>query len=103
MNRAERRQKSRRQEGLLADAMARHEAGNLAAAEALYRDLLMANSKHADALHMLGLLHYQTERAAEAIDLIREAIANDPETPWYHSNLGRIFNETKRFEDAADA
>ena len=61
-----------------AEAMARHEAGDMAAAETQYRALLADKPNHADALHMLGLLHFQPGRPEPAIDLIRKALAHHP-------------------------
>ena len=80
-----------------AEAMARHEAGDMAAAETQYRALLADKPNHADALHMLGLLHFQTGRPEPAIDLIRKAITHHPKNAAFHANLGRILNETTRF------
>ena len=85
-----------------AEAMACHEAGDMAAAETQYRALLADKPNHADALHMLGLLHFQTGRPEPAIDLIRKAITHHPKSTAFHANLGRILNETKRFEEAAE-
>ena len=85
-----------------AEAMARHEACDMAAAETQYRALLADKPNHADALHMLGLLHFQTGRPEPAIDLIRNAITHHPKNTAFHANLGRILNETKRFEEAAE-
>ena len=44
-------------------AVQHHQAGRLADAEALYRQILAAQPGHADALHFLGALPYE-ERSA---------------------------------------
>ena len=43
---------------------------------------------HADALHLLGVLAFQTGHIGAAIDLIGRAIAINPAVAEYHSNLG---------------
>jgi len=47
---------------LLAAGLQRHQAGRLAEAEAHYRRILDIVPGHADALHLLGGLAYQTGR-----------------------------------------
>jgi tetratricopeptide (TPR) repeat protein len=74
---------------LLAQAVALHQRGELAAAEALYRRVLDVAPRHADALHLLGVLTAQRGRPLEAIALIGEAIAEAPEEAAFHANLGR--------------
>ena len=82
MNRAEYRRAARKNKGQgsearFADAVAFHEAGRMAEAEALYRVILNAEPHNADALHLLGLVHFQTGRAEQAIRFIHDAIAQD--------------------------
>lgn len=69
-------------------ALRHHQEGRLAQAEALYRQILAAQPKHADALHLLGLIAHQLGRHGRALDLIRQAIAIDPNYPAAHCNLG---------------
>ncbi|HRE17763.1 MAG TPA: methyltransferase domain-containing protein [Rhodocyclaceae bacterium] len=74
----------------LDDALALHEAGCLDAAEAAYRTLLAEHPDHADALHLLGVLHHQREQHAAALPLIAQAVALDPERALFHGNLGAV-------------
>ncbi|MCB4811830.1 tetratricopeptide repeat protein [Methylovorus menthalis] len=63
---------------LYQQASGAHREGRFQQAELLYRQLLQHAPRHADGLHMLGILCYQTERAAEAAELIAQAIALEP-------------------------
>jgi Flp pilus assembly protein TadD len=67
-------------------AIQRHNAGQLADAEALYRQILAVQPNHADALHLLGVIAHQDL----AEDLIRQAIAVNPAQSQYHVNLGNV-------------
>jgi tetratricopeptide (TPR) repeat protein len=74
---------------LLAQAVALHQQGALAPAEALYRRALAAAPRQANALHLLGVLLGQRGRPDEAIPLIAAAVAEAPEEAIFHANLGR--------------
>jgi tetratricopeptide (TPR) repeat protein len=73
----------------LAQAVALHQQGALAAAEALYRQVLDADPRQADALHLLGVLTAQSGRPGDAIALIQAAIDLAPNDAAFHANLGR--------------
>jgi Flp pilus assembly protein TadD len=60
----------------------------LAEAEAIYRQVLVTDPSHADALHMLGVLANQLGRADVAADLIQRAIQLESGRAIYHNNLG---------------
>src|ERR1700689_1398550 len=64
---------------LLAQAVALHQQGALAPAQALYRPALAAAPRQANALHLLGVLLGQRGRPDEAIPLIAAAVAEAPE------------------------
>lgn len=68
---------------LYLSAVSQHRAGQLAQAESLYQQVLNANPKHADALHMLGVVYYQTDRAEQAVTLISQALAINPKNTDY--------------------
>ena len=74
---------------LLAQAVALHQQGALATAEALYRRVLAAAPRQANALHLLGVLIAQRGRPDEAIALIGAAVAEAPDDAIFHANLGR--------------
>ncbi|HEY3326085.1 MAG TPA: tetratricopeptide repeat protein [Novimethylophilus sp.] len=69
-------------------ALQYHQAGQLAQAEALYRQILRAQPGNAQALHLLGLAAYQRGDFVLAIAEIGKAIAILPRQSDYHNNLG---------------
>ncbi|MGE5567595.1 MAG: tetratricopeptide repeat protein [Rhodospirillales bacterium] len=84
----------------LREAMENHKAGNLDAAEAIYRDVLAGDPKNADALHMLGVLVSQRGDQQQALSLLGRAVRLNPTPPFYHNNLGNVLFQAGRFADA---
>ena len=72
----------------LRQALACHRAGRLAEAEAQYRAILAANPADFDALHLLGLVTAAAGHLAPAIELVEQALRQDPKSPQAHYNLG---------------
>jgi len=66
----------------------RHQAGDLAGAEGIYREVLSADPDHPDANHFLGLIAFQQGTADRAVKLIERAILRAPDRPTFHANLG---------------
>jgi tetratricopeptide (TPR) repeat protein len=87
-------------QALLGEAFRHHQASRLDEAERLCRQVLAADARHADALHFLGLIAYQTGRHASAIDLIGQAIALRDDVPSYYNNLGNVLQDHGRRVDA---
>lgn len=81
-------------------AMELHQAGQLAQAEQLYRQILRGNPRHPDALHLLGLIAHQAGEHEMAIAYMSQAIAIDGAQPFYHSNLGEAFRALGRTAEA---
>ncbi|MCC7273312.1 MAG: tetratricopeptide repeat protein [Alphaproteobacteria bacterium] len=81
-------------------ALAHHEAGELAAAERLYRDILKADPGHAGARQYLGVLAHQAGRTEEGIALVREALAAAPHDAGAHANLAQMALATGRLREA---
>jgi tetratricopeptide (TPR) repeat protein len=88
---------------ILQAALELHRNGRLPEAEALYRRILSATPRHFDALHMLGVLALQSNRSADAVELIGKAIRANGNIAAAHFNLGNALRAEKRFEDAAKA
>jgi tetratricopeptide (TPR) repeat protein len=65
-----------------------HKAGRLNEAERGYRQVLMLNPRHADSLHLLGVIANQKGDHGLAIRQISEAISIVATEASYHSNLG---------------
>jgi predicted O-linked N-acetylglucosamine transferase (SPINDLY family) len=76
---------------LLQRAVGQHQAGRLAEAEALYRQILATAPKHFDAKHLLGVIALQTGRLDEAHALISDAITANPKAAAAHNNLGNVY------------
>jgi len=84
-------------------AMQHHQAGRLAEAEAMYRQVLSENPDYAPALHMLGVLVSQRGQRDDGAQLVSRAIALAPNVPEFYINLARIELERGDGEAAAKA
>ena len=62
-------------------AYEQHEKGQLGEAYTLYSELLVLEPSHFDALHLSGLIAYQTANPELAIRLISHAIAIKSDDP----------------------
>jgi predicted TPR repeat methyltransferase len=85
---------------LLKQAMQAHQAGELEAAERLYREVLALRAAQPDAMHYLGVLCHQRGRSDEGVRLIEAALKITPRHPDAHNNLGNIHKECGRLDDA---
>jgi protein O-GlcNAc transferase len=83
-------------------ALQYHQAGNLAQAEQVYRQILEANPQHADALHMLGVIALQLGRHELAVDQIQQALRFQPKFPAALSNLGMALHAQGKIEEAIE-
>jgi predicted O-linked N-acetylglucosamine transferase (SPINDLY family) len=81
-------------------AMAHHQAGRLADAERLYREVLRVQPENIDALHLLGVLAGQTGHADLAIEMIERASRAQPRNPVFLENLGLAYRVAGKLEDA---
>ena len=84
-------------------AIQHQQAGRLAEAEHLCRQILAVAPQHADALHLLGVIAHQVGRSQIAVELIRGAIALNPNNPEFHSNLGTALSDQGRLAEAIAA
>jgi Tfp pilus assembly protein PilF len=81
-------------------ALKHHQAGDLVKAEELYHRILAVEPRHADALHLLGVMANQMGKPQVAVDLIARAIAINPTATTYHNNIA---NALKACGDTAKA
>ena len=88
---------------LMAQAQSLHQAGRLAQAEPVYREVLRRSPRHSDALHGLGMLAFQAGHVLAAADLIAQAVAADPQDASAHGNLGYALHTLGRHAEALDS
>jgi hypothetical protein len=81
-------------------AFALFQQGKLAQAQALDDEILKSQPKHVDALHLSGVIAYQTNNPRKAVESISKAIAIDPDNPDLFSNRGLALHELMEFEAA---
>ena len=78
-------QKKGATERALENARQLHAAGDLPKAESIYRQILQAENNNPDALHLLGLIAYQTGNNDVALNLITKALKSKPIFAKAHS------------------
>jgi len=66
-------------------------AGNLPAAEEIYKQVLEQDPDSADGNHLLGLIKSDQDKNDEALELIRKAIDLKPNAAPFHHNIAGIF------------
>ena len=81
-------------------AAALHRAGDLAGAQALYREVLERDPDNPDALHLLGVIASQQGNHDDARELIGRAISRQGRTAAFHASLGRVFRQLGRAREA---
>jgi tetratricopeptide (TPR) repeat protein len=85
---------------VFAGAIALHQAGRYAEAEAMYQDVLASRPDHVDGLHLLWLLRFQRGEYGEALLLIDRAAAVSPNDATIHDHRGVTLAALKRHEEA---
>lgn len=90
-------------EQLYLQGRAHHKAGDLAMAEAAYKEVLRLIPTQPDALHMLGVAAFQQDRFEEAERLLATAIRRIPKPALAYYNYGNALRKLGRFEDAINA
>jgi protein O-GlcNAc transferase len=85
---------------LCEQALDAHRAGRLAEAEAGYTEILRRDPKHADALHLLGVIALSANRLDSAAELARAAIACGSPSADMHNTLGIALRSSGSFDEA---
>lgn len=80
--------------------MAAHQGGDLKVADALYRKVLQREPENAEALNLLGVVHYQNRQYDDAVRLIRRAINKNPAKGDYYTNLSLALRDSEQFAEA---
>ena len=81
-------------------AIGHHEAGRLADAEGIYRQILALFPDQAGAWHWMGLRACEAGHLQVAIELIGRAIGINPAVVAFHCNLGEVYRRAGRWEQA---
>lgn len=87
-------------ERLFADATADHLSGRIQQALNGYQQVLSRHPQHAPALHGLGLACSQLDRADDAENLLRRAVALAPDNAEFLNNLGMVLAERRQLQEA---
>jgi tetratricopeptide (TPR) repeat protein len=85
---------------LLRRAVRARETGALAKAERLYNAALQSHPENFEALHGLGMVHYQRGQLDTALVLFQRALRRDDSRAEGFSSLGLMFHLLRRFDDA---
>ncbi len=88
---------------MLQAGLAHHEAGRLQQAEQHYRQVLGAEPRNADALHLLGVLALQCGHAQVAVEYISAAIRIAGDRATYHTNLAEALRVLGQLDEARRA
>ncbi len=84
----------------LQEALQHHQAGRVRQAELAYKQILEADPRQPDALHLLGVIAFQCGSNELAIQHIRAAIAQQPGFAAYHNNLGLAYRAAHQLAEA---
>ena len=84
-------------------AVQHHQAGRLPQAEALYRQILAQQPKHAQTIQLLGVIAFQSGQAAAAVELMRQAIALHPDYAEAFNNLSAALMQLGQVAEAETA
>ena len=90
-------------ERAMEEAVAKHQGGDCAGAERIYRRVLEVAPDDGDALHLLGVITMNSGRADEAVDLLKRGIAAQPDVAEFYLDLGRALLATHEPKEAAGA
>jgi protein O-GlcNAc transferase len=81
-------------------ALAFHQAGRLAEAEQIYRQIIKAQPKHFDSQHLLGIIYSQRGNPAAAVRQIDIALRINPKGASAHNNRGISLQALNRLDEA---
>lgn len=87
-------------ESALKSAFALHRAGQLAQAARLYGEIIRAEPANAEALYLLGFLHFQSGEFGEAERLLGASLAINPNAPDALYNRAQALMKLKRGGEA---
>jgi Tfp pilus assembly protein PilF len=85
---------------MFASALRHEAAGKPGEAEAIFRQILAQEPRHAASVDRLGLMALQAGKADLAISLLTAAVRMNPREPVFPFNLGNALLHTHRAEEA---
>jgi tetratricopeptide (TPR) repeat protein len=85
---------------MMTTALQHHHNGSFAQAAQIYQRILTMDPRHADALHLLGMVSYQFGDLETATALILQAIAIHGAAASYYTNLGTVLHAQGKLEEA---
>jgi tetratricopeptide (TPR) repeat protein len=88
---------------MFSDALRLKQAGRLGEAESLLRHIAAVDARHADSLHLLGVISCQAGRYDTAVSIFADAIAINGESATYHCSLAGALQSRGRLDDAVAA
>ncbi|HYH18709.1 MAG TPA: tetratricopeptide repeat protein [Azospirillum sp.] len=88
---------------LLMAALRHHQAGDLAEARRGYEQVLGAEPRNADALHLLGVIELQSGRPDIGLERVRAALSISAGAAAYHDSHGSALRALGRLEEAVAA
>ena len=83
--------------------MRHHQAGQLAEAEKIYRQILADLPDQPDVLHLLGILAGQAGQADAGVELVSRAIGIKPNSAFYHDSLAKLLKGRGQIDEAIAA
>lgn len=83
-------------------ALADHQQGNLAGAEAAYLHILKDEPDNADVLHLLAILYGQQNAFEKALPYIQQALTLTPDSATYHNSMGNIQKNLDHIDEAIE-
>ena len=86
---------------LVEEGLVHHRSGRLQEARGRYEAALAGMPRHADALHLLGVIAMQEQRHADALELIGRAIEISPQAAYF-DNLGCALRSWGKLEAAVE-
>lgn len=81
-------------------AIVQYQAGRLAEAETICRDILKFSPNHSEVLYLLGLIAYDSKAYDVAFGYVNKAHTIHPSNPFYLNLLGSILVEQGEVDDA---
>ncbi len=86
----------------LRTALSLHQAGQLANAGKLYREIIAKDPKNSHALHYLGLIEAATGNFEQATALLHRSLALEPRNIQFVENYATILFQTGKYQSALE-